>query len=146
MSGLLAELGSGLISTTFGPLLNRLVDLIPDPAERAKQAAALEKEIRDADQAIIMAQNATNLEEAKSDSIFVSGWRPFVGWILAATLAWQLLISQMIAFILNSFGYDPKLPVLDGSYISMLLIPLLGLGVARTYEKSQGITSNSTGH
>lgn len=141
MSGFLASIGSGAISATLGPLLGRLVDLIPDPVEKAKAAAEAQNKLLDADAAIIAAQNATNLEEAASESIFVSGWRPAVGWICGIALAWQVILQPFLSFGVNLFGYHPILPTVDSSFISLLLIPMLGLGAARTVEKIQGVST-----
>lgn len=137
----LDDVVSGLVSSTVGPLFNRLIDLIPDPVEKAKQAALIQQKLMDADAAMIAAQNAINLAEASNQSLFVSGWRPAVGWVCGFGLAWQVIFEPFLAFAINAFGYNPTLPVIDGSFVSTLLIPLLGLGAMKSAERIAGVSN-----
>jgi hypothetical protein len=63
-----------------------------------KEKMQLEIENRKLDQAIDIAQIQVNKEEAKSSSLFVSGWRPAVGWIGAAALAYQFLLYPILGW------------------------------------------------
>jgi len=136
----------GVISTALGPLFTRLIDLIPDPAEKARQAALLQQQLMAADAAMISQQNAINLAEAGNANIFVAGWRPMVGWVCAMGLGWQVIAAPFLTFVVNALGYYPTLPAIDSSYISMLLIPLLGLGALRTVERLGKVNSTTLGN
>lgn len=132
---------SGLISSTVGPLFNRLIDLIPDPVEKTKQAALIQQRLMDADAAMIAAQNAVNLAEASNTNLFISGWRPAVGWVCVATLGWQMIAAPFITFSAALIGYHPALPVLDPSWLNTLMIPMLGLGAMKTAERISGVSN-----
>jgi hypothetical protein len=93
----------------------------------------------------VQGQLEINKQEATSTSWFVSGWRPFVGWILGAALAYDLVLQPFVMFLLAAFHWHAgttPLPTLDSTQVSELLIPLLGLGTMRTVEKIQGAASN----
>ena len=82
------------------------------------------------------AQAGVNSEEAKSTSIFTSGWRPTVGWICTFALAYHYILMPFIIFIIGLFMTDlPKAPELDIGELLTLLFGLLGLGTLRTVEK-----------
>jgi len=82
------------------------------------------------------AQAGVNSEEAKSTSIFESGWRPTVGWICTFALAYHYILMPFIIFVIGLFMTDlPKAPELDIGELLTLLFGLLGLGTLRTVEK-----------
>ena len=137
----IADAVEGLISPVVGPLMARLIDLIPDPAEKARQAALAQQALMAADAQIIAAQNATNLAEAQNNNIFVSGWRPAVGWTCVAGLAWQYVLSPAFSFFTVLFGYAAPNLAMDSTLTQTLLIPLLGLGAMKTYERVQGVSN-----
>lgn len=132
---------SGLVSSTVGPLFNRLIDLIPDPVEKAKQAAAIQEKLMDADATMMAAQNAVNLAEASNQNLFVSGWRPAVGWVCVTALGWQMVIAPLVTFGAAMAGYHPSLPILDSSWLNTLMIPLLGFGVMKSAERVYGVSN-----
>lgn len=87
------------------------------------------------------AQDAINQAEAANSSLFVAGWRPFVGWCCGAAFAYSFVIQPFATFILAycHIAVDPKtLPELDISGFMPVLLGMLGLGAMRTYEKVQG--------
>jgi hypothetical protein len=86
------------------------------------------------------AQTDIDKEEAKSASIFVSGWRPFVGWVCGGAFALHFLIIPIANFILVATGYQEVVLAFDMQTLLTLLMGLLGLGGMRTYEKVQGVT------
>jgi hypothetical protein len=78
-------------------------------------------------------QAALNKLEAKHRSLFVAGWRPFIGWIGALGLANLFLINPWLQWLLGISG--PALPM---DSLMELIIALLGLGTLRTVEKMGG--------
>lgn len=78
----------------------------------------------------IKGQLEINKEEAKNASVFVSGWRPAIGWVCASALAFQYLARP----ILIGFGYGANLPGLDET-LWQLLFGMLGLAGLRSVEK-----------
>lgn len=111
-----------------------------DKTQVEKDAITLQLAALTADASIAASQAATNTEEAKSSSMFVSGWRPFIGWVCGAGFAWKyILLPAMV------FGYGlaeqklPPLPVIDTAELVGLLTGMLGLGGLRTFEKLNGV-------
>lgn len=85
------------------------------------------------------AQVELNQAEATNPSLFVSGWRPFIGWICGVGLAYQFLIHPLAVFALRLAGQNAHLPPLDGGTLTTLLFGMLGLGGMRTFEKLNGV-------
>jgi len=91
--------------------------------------------------ATMTAQTDINKIEAGNSSIFVSGWRPFVGWVCGSAFALHYLIIPIANFILVATGHKEVVLSFDMQTLLTLLMGLLGLGGYRTYEKVQGVAS-----
>jgi len=104
---------------------------IPDPAA----AAQAEAELRTSLQAWDAKQDETNTVEAASPNLFVSGWRPAIGWVGALGLAYQYLLRPIAV---GAGWHD--LPTLDQSLME-LVTAMLGMAGLRTYEKTLGVHS-----
>ena len=81
------------------------------------------------------AQIEVNKVEAGHTSKFVSGWRPFTGWICATALGYHYILQPLQTFILYSFGNEMQLPVFDMTTLTTVLLGMLGLGGMRSFEK-----------
>jgi len=114
--------------------------LFPDPAQADAAKLELLKLQQNGELASMTAQTDINKEEAKSASLFVSGWRPFVGWICGSAFALHYLIIPIANFILVATGNKEVILSFDMQTLLTLLMGLLGLGGYRTYEKVQGVT------
>ena len=115
--------------------------LFPDPAQADAAKLELLKLQQTGELASMTAQTDINKEEAKSASLFVSGWRPFVGWICGSAFALHYLIIPIANFILVATGNKEVILSFDMQTLLTLLMGLLGLGGYRTYEKVQGVAS-----
>lgn len=120
---------------------------IPDPAQKAQaafQMAQLQQQTEfkelDAQIAEIQSQTDTNKAEATNASIFVAGWRPFVGWVCGAGLAYQYLVDPLISWV-AAIEHWPLPPSLDLSTLITMLGGMLGFGAMRTVEKINGVNS-----
>jgi hypothetical protein len=114
-----------------GKLIDRLW---PDPAQR--DAAKLK--LLEMQQAGELAQIGVNVEEAKSTSLFVSGWRPGIGWICGAACAWNWIGLSVAKFGLALAGHPITLAPADLTEMMPVLMGMLGLGALRTVEKLNG--------
>jgi len=125
------------------PILGNLMDkLFPDPAAAAnaklqimQMAQTGELAQLDADTKMALGQIAVNQVEASSPSLFVAGWRPFVGWICGFAFAFKFVLGPLVAMLLTAAGYPVVLPVMDFTEMSTILLGMLGLGALRTVEK-----------
>ncbi len=132
------------------PLLGNLFDKIfPDPTAAAtaklevmKMAQTGELAQLDADLKLATGQLDVNKVEASNGSVFVSGWRPAVGWCCAIALAYASIVEPLARFVAEVyFHYTGSFPVIDTTITMQLLIGLLGLGGMRSYDKKQGTAS-----
>jgi hypothetical protein len=115
------------------PVVGSLLDkLIPDADARKEAQEALEASAQSGDLDLVLAQLDINKTEAASKSIFVSGWRPFVGWVCGAGLAYNVVIMPL----LDTWF---EMPVVDPSLLYPVLRGMLGMGGLRTFEKTKGI-------
>lgn len=116
----------------LGPILSKVLDkVIPDPEARAKAIGEIFGMVQQSD----LAQLDVNKAEAANSNLFVSGWRPFIGWICGAALCYTYLLVPLTLYVGFIIGKPiPKPPVLDGN-LWELMFGMLGMGALRTYEK-----------
>jgi len=86
-----------------------------------------------------MAQIEVNKVEAAHKNMFVSGWRPFVGWCCAAALAYHFIFQPILVFVLSLSGITITLPEFDMNSLMTVLLGMLGLGGMRSLEKINGV-------
>lgn len=103
----------------------------------------MEKAELAANVAQLQGQLAVDQEEAKSHSIFVAGWRPFVGWVCGTALAYAYVIQPLLSFTLSAFHHPVTLPDLNLDTMSTILLGMLGLAGARTVEKVMGVPNTN---
>jgi hypothetical protein len=89
---------------------------------------------------IIEMQARINEVEAGHRSIFVAGWRPFIGWICGIALLYASIIEPLLRFIASQKGYIGSFPELDTTITMQVLLGILGLAGFRTWEKKEGVT------
>jgi hypothetical protein len=87
-----------------------------------------------------LAQIELNKIEAGHRSIFVAGWRPFIGWACGCALVWHFILFDLLNWVtVNFFPHVTELPELSGTEtLVTVLLSLLGLGAMRTAEKFVG--------
>jgi Protein of unknown function (DUF3154). len=86
--------------------------------------------------AINQAQAEINKIEAGSSSLFVAGWRPFIGWVCGFALAYNYVLMPFLVWtVTNFYPSAPTMPSLDVNELMTVLLGMLGLGAMRTYEK-----------
>ena len=119
-------------------MLKLLLGLLKGGNGRKSVAGNLAWEIREAIKGkeldpneILELQTKINEVEAKHRTLFVSGWRPSVGWLWSAAFAYHFVIFPVIQTIYP----DTEFPVLDTEPLFTVLLGMLGLGGLRTYEK-----------
>jgi hypothetical protein len=116
--------------------LKVLDKFIPDPEAKAKAEA----ELRSSLMAWDVAQTEINRAEALHKSIFISGWRPFIGWTCGVAFAYHFVVSPLIVFAMNVSGKMIDLPVFPMETLLTVLMGMLGFGGLRTFEKMRGLT------
>lgn len=89
-------------------------------------------------QAPTMVQTEINKVEAGHRSIFVAGWRPFIGWVCGSALAYNFVIRDLLGWYLLNFHEAAKIsfpPALQMDHLMVVLTGMLGLAGYRTVEK-----------
>jgi hypothetical protein len=124
------------------PALTEVLDrVVPDQAAAAKAKTEMEAKLLEAAVSQAGQQASINQVEAGHQSIFVSGWRPFIGWVCGAGLAWAFLLAPMLAWLLPVAGVATVLPALQMEYLLELVVAMLGLGALRSFEKMRGVAN-----
>ena len=117
---------------SIADLANTVIAKIwPDKTEAEKQQLA-------AAVMVIQGQIDINKAEAASPSIFVSGWRPFVGWVCGSACAWNWIGLPIAKAGLLLAGVSLSISPADISEMMPILMGMLGLGGLRTIEKIKG--------
>ena len=117
------------------PKLNVVAGIIDKVAGHVDKFTLDKEEKSQLIQEINKAQIEVNKVEAGSSSLFVSGWRPFVGWTCGVALCYHFVLQPLLMFILSSTGNPMELPTFDMTTLTTVLMGMLGLGGLRTYEK-----------
>lgn len=120
------------------PLIQTVVErFIPDKDKAADLAHEVATLAENHAHEIAKQQIEVNKQEAAHKSLFVAGWRPFIGWTCGVAMANNFIAMPYIAVL---FGVD--VPVLELSEMMPVLMGLLGLGAYRSYEKVKGVARN----
>ena len=130
-----------MLELLIAPISGILNKFIPDADTRAKLSYELATLSQKHAQELAKGQIEINKTEAAHRSVFVSGWRPFLGWCLSFAMAWHFVIAPMTMFVCAYLKVEiPVLPVFDMDSLMTVLLGMLGLGGLRTAEKIKGIT------
>jgi hypothetical protein len=128
---------------------SKIIDKIfpdKDAADRAKvemlklQQEGAFKEL-EANLQLSLAQTKINEKEAENPNVFVSGWRPAVGWVCVSAYAFNYLLMPIINWGAKWLDANaPLIMALDTGELTTLLFGMLGIGGLRTFEKVKGVS------
>jgi len=135
--------GVGSVLTGVGTLAKDIREAITGEAiSDPNKKLEVESKLMELDYLVIKAQTDINTAEAQNPNMFVSGWRPAVGWCCALALFWQFIGSPMFQWGCALSGKVVAAPVLDTGSLMTILMAMLGMGGMRTYEKIKSSQSN----
>lgn len=123
--------GLGSVADLANTVINKIW---PDKSEQEKQQLA-------AAVMVIQGQLDINKAEAGNPSVFVSGWRPFIGWVCGAGCAWNWVGLPVVKTAAVAIGFQMNVAPADLTEMLPLLIGMLGLGGLRTAEKINGVAA-----
>ena len=116
---------------------NLLLSLLKGGDSRKSVAGNLAWDIREAIKGkeldptqLLEIQTKINELEAQHRTVFVAGWRPFIGWVCGFAFAFHYIVMPL----LQSYT-DIKIVEFDTNSLFTVLMGMLGLGGLRTYEK-----------
>ena len=129
-----------MIESLIGPVAGLLDKFIEDKDQKnalAHQIATISE--RHA-QELAKGQLEVNKAEAASNSLFVAGWRPAVGWVCVLGMASNFVLIPMVNFILALAESSITVPLIDTSTMMPVLLGMLGLGAMRSAEKIKKVS------
>lgn len=116
--------------------------VFPDPAQAASAKLELFKLQQSGELAQMAGQLEINKAEAASSSVFVAGWRPFIGWICGSALGYTFIVYPLLLWATAAWWPGIQPPTLGtGDMLFELLLGMLGMGGLRTFEKVRGVAS-----
>lgn len=127
------------IITAATPIVQSLIDLIPSDNKEAQAKLAELKELLAASERSDVRQVEVNKEEARHHSIFVAGWRPFIGWGLGFSVVLYYIPKAVLTsyfWVLASIQANGLVPYPEmDSGLWELVVGLLGMGSLRSLDK-----------
>ena len=122
-----------IVSQLVGPVTGLLDKFIEDKDQKAALAHEIatmsEKHAHEA----LKGQLEINKVEAAHHSVFVSGWRPCIGWVCALGLFYNVILA-------NILGIWVDVPDVDTTLLVPVMMGMLGIGAMRSYEKVKGVS------
>lgn len=135
--------------TIAAPIIAIINKVVPDKTAAAAAVATLnqmqlqgqlQEEFAQL-QAVTSAQSDVDKAEATNSNVFVSGWRPMIGWVCGAALASQYIFRPILQWGFTMAHQPlPTLPGIDDN-LWQLMFGMLGLGSLRTFEKIKGVAT-----
>jgi hypothetical protein len=116
------------------PFVGKILDkVIPDKNARAEAQELLEAADQKGELDLLKGQLEVNKVEAAHKSLFVAGWRPFIGWVCGIGLLYNILLSPFLDIWV-------EMPVVDPALLYPVLLGMLGLSTNRMVEKVKGVS------
>jgi len=137
MVGFLKDILGGLI----GPVTDIIGEVVVDKDKKREIELKLQEIVDRADARYhdeLMGQIEINKVEATHASLFVAGWRPFIGWTGGVGLAYSFVLAPFIEFVARANGYIQEMPLPDTGHLLTLVTAMLGVGAMRSYDKVKG--------
>jgi hypothetical protein len=130
-----------MLQMLIGPVTSLLDKFIEDKDQKAALAHEIATMAERHAQERALAQAEINKQEAQHRNIWVAGWRPFIGWVCGAALAWHFVLAPVVLFVATWAGVQlPTLPAFDMDSLMTVLLGMLGLGGLRSFEKAKGLS------
>ncbi len=128
-----------MIDKLIGPVTGLLDKFIEDKDQKARLAHDLATMADNHAQELAKAQLEVNKVEAAHHSLFVSGWRPAVGWVCVLGMFGNFITIPFANFVLALLEIQIIIPLVPLETMMPVLMGMLGLGAMRTYEKKSGV-------
>ena len=129
-----------MIDKLIGPVTSLLDKFIEDKDQKNALAHEIATMSERHAQELAKAQLEVNKAEAQHRSLFVSGWRPAVGWCCVFGMMGNFMVIPFTNFVLALLKIDVVVPLIDTATMMPVLMGMLGLGAMRTYEKKSGVS------
>ena len=125
-----AKIPAGVVRNVVDGIGGMVLDrLFPDPEERAKAELARHE--------IARLPALKQIDRAGQPSLFVTGWRPTIGWVCALALAWAFLVQPVAVWAVATFALGAAVPAALTEHLFEMVLAMLGIAGLRTFEKTQ---------
>jgi hypothetical protein len=106
-------------------------------------ALQMEGHLADLQAAADTIQANINAVEAASPRLFVSGWRPAVGWLCVIAVFVNFIVVWIMKVLALLKVIDPSLatnmPAIPSDQLWPLMLGMLGIGTLRSVDKRNGV-------
>jgi len=126
---------AGLLGGSVGQAAEGVASAINQFVETSEEKKAAEILLMKVQQEPDKWQAEINKIEAGHSNMFISGWRPALGWLCAIALGWGWVLAPILEFIFP----ERKMPAIELGQAVSLVMAMLGMGALRSYEKKSGI-------
>jgi len=128
-----------MLDKLIGPVTGLLDKFIEDKDQKNALAHEIATMSQKYAQEIAQGQMAINQVEAAHKSLFVSGWRPAVGWVCVLGMFGNFITIPFSNFVLALLGINIVIPLVPLETMMPVLMGMLGLGAMRSYEKKNAV-------
>jgi len=122
-----------MLEQLIGPITGLLGKWVEDKDQKARLAHEIATLAQKEAHKNAALQLDVNKAEAAHKSLFVAGWRPFIGWCCGLGLLYSVLLSPLLDIWF-------EMPAIDSSILMPTMTGMLGLGALRSYEKVKGVS------
>ena len=131
-----------MLDKLIGPVTGLLDKFIEDKDQKALLAHEVATMAKNHARELSREQLEVNKVEAAHKSLFVSGWRPAVGWVCVLGMFGNFITIPFANFVLALAGSEIEVPLIPLETMMPVLLGMLGLGGMRTFEKHSGVNRN----
>jgi hypothetical protein len=131
----------GILKTVLSPITDLISEVVVDKDKKKQIELEMAKLLDQVDERYhqeMMGQIEINKQEAQHASVFVAGWRPFIGWTSGFGVAYTFVVAPFIEFFSRVFGYTGEMPMPDTGQLMALVTAMLGVGAMRSFDKLKG--------
>ena len=98
-----------IVTSLIGPVTGLLDKFVEDKDQKNALAHEIATLAQKQAHESAVGQLEVNKVEAAHKSLFVAGWRPFVGWVAGIGLAYNVIIAQILGIWFTVPEVDPSL-------------------------------------
>ena len=126
----------------IGEIIGGVGKIADDLITTDKERLTLALEEKKIEAGLIQSQIEVNKAEAQHASVFVAGWRPFIGWVGGFGMAYQFLLYPLLTWVWPILlPSAPIPPELNGDVLFAMVSGMLGIAGMRSFDKMKGIDS-----